>query len=53
MGIRHVGNYSVEASNVYGVVRTNASVNVGQVKENKEPPVFLQGSKLIETVKNF
>lgn len=43
IGLRHLGTYSVEASNVHGVLRTTAALNVGQRREDSVPPVFLQG----------
>ncbi|VDK50737.1 unnamed protein product [Anisakis simplex] len=43
IGLRHLGAYSVEASNVHGVLRTTASLNVGQRREDTKPPVFFQG----------
>uniref|UniRef100_A0A914ZQD0 Titin n=1 Tax=Parascaris univalens TaxID=6257 RepID=A0A914ZQD0_PARUN len=42
IGLRHLGTYSVEASNVHGVLRTTAALNVGQRQEDSVPPVFLQ-----------
>ncbi|KHN81711.1 Titin [Toxocara canis] len=43
IALRHLGTYSVEATNVHGVLRTTAALNVGQRREDSEPPVFIQG----------
>uniref|UniRef100_A0A914QJE8 Ig-like domain-containing protein n=1 Tax=Panagrolaimus davidi TaxID=227884 RepID=A0A914QJE8_9BILA len=38
----HMGRYSVEASNVHGIVRTNAQLMIGQKLEHSEVPSFSQ-----------
>uniref|UniRef100_A0A914Q9F2 Ig-like domain-containing protein n=1 Tax=Panagrolaimus davidi TaxID=227884 RepID=A0A914Q9F2_9BILA len=38
----HMGRYSVEASNVHGIVRTNAQLMIGEKLEHSEVPSFSQ-----------
>uniref|UniRef100_A0A158Q7F2 Myosin light chain kinase, smooth muscle n=1 Tax=Elaeophora elaphi TaxID=1147741 RepID=A0A158Q7F2_9BILA len=38
LSVSHLGTYSVEASNIHGIVRTTASLNVGKKRSEVEPP---------------
>lgn len=42
MSLCHLGNYSVVASNVHGVLVTNAALNASADNKSAEPPTFLQ-----------
>uniref|UniRef100_A0A915PUX1 Uncharacterized protein n=1 Tax=Setaria digitata TaxID=48799 RepID=A0A915PUX1_9BILA len=44
LSVSHLGTYSVEASNVHGIVRTTASINVGKKRSEVVPPKFLDDS---------
>ncbi|EJD74527.1 CAMK/MLCK protein kinase [Loa loa] len=45
LSVSHLGTYSVEASNIHGIVRTTASLNVGKKLSEVESPKFPEDSK--------
>ncbi|MCP9264538.1 Titin [Dirofilaria immitis] len=45
LSVPHLGTYSVEASNIHGIVRTTASLNVGKKRVEAEPPKSLEDFK--------
>ncbi|VDK88198.1 unnamed protein product, partial [Onchocerca ochengi] len=42
LSVSHLGTYSVEASNIHGIVRTTASLNVGKKRVEAESPKLLE-----------
>ncbi|VDO55992.1 unnamed protein product, partial [Brugia timori] len=43
VSVSHLGSYSVEASNIHGIVRTTASLNVGKKHSAVELPKLSEG----------
>ncbi|KAK6109169.1 Immunoglobulin I-set domain family protein [Brugia pahangi] len=46
VSVSHLGSYSVEASNIHGIVRTTASLNVGKKHSAVELPKLSEDSKI-------
>ncbi|EJW72527.1 hypothetical protein WUBG_16563, partial [Wuchereria bancrofti] len=50
VSVSHLGSYSVEASNIHGIVRTTASLNVGKKDSAVELPKLSEDSKVKLTI---